>query len=102
MSSFNIDLAGHGAKPRDVSELPYKVNFSSLSAGSGENITVSLSGSGFLTSTELKGFIMQVELVECLASVLTIHQVSRHFPTLIRQLVITTVFIASNGDLMNF
>ena len=38
----------------------------------GENITITLSGSSFLTSTELKGFLMQVT---GFVSVLTIHQV---------------------------
>ena len=51
---------GHGSEPRDVGSLPYKVLLSSYRVSSGEKVTVSLTGSGFLTSTELKGFLMQV------------------------------------------
>ena len=53
---------GHGAEPRDAESVPYKVLLSSRRVSSGEKVTVSLSGSGFLTSTELKGFLMQASL----------------------------------------
>ena len=64
--SENIVPAGHGAKPRDVGDIPYRVTFSNLTAVSGDTITVTISGANFLTRTELKGFLLQV---------LTIHQV---------------------------
>lgn len=58
--TFNFLFPGHGSEPRNVSELPYKVQLSSQRVVSGEKVTVSLTGSGFLTSPELKGFLMQV------------------------------------------
>ena len=61
---------GHGSEPRDVGSLPYKVLLSSNRVSSGEKVTISLSGSGFLTSTELKGFLMQagVRIAWCVVS----------------------------------
>lgn len=45
---------------RDHKDLPYKVTIDDNN-GNGDNITIILSGAAFLTSTEFKGFIMQVE-----------------------------------------
>ena len=77
--TFNFLPSGHGSEPRDVSELPYKVQLSSQSVLSGEKVTVSLTGSGFLTSPELKGFLMQVcrsAVCRVRLAVLTIHHSS--------------------------
>ena len=71
--SLSFLSSGHGSEPRDVGELPYKVLLSSQRVFGGEKVTISLTGSGFLTSTELKGFLMQVCSVSCVVSVLTIH-----------------------------
>ena len=51
-----------------MGSLPYKVVLSSYRVSGGEKVTVSLTGSGFLTSTELKGFLMQASVtVSCVA-----------------------------------
>ena len=50
-------MLGHGYEPKDNDEIPYKLT---VSNGRDGNITVTISGAEFLTSTEFKGFIIQV------------------------------------------
>ena len=51
---------GHGLVGREHSELPYKLSLSDTSSG---NITITLTGDGFLTSKMFKGFVIQVRIV---------------------------------------
>ena len=47
----------------DSQSLPFKLNLSKTQISSdGDNITVTLIGTGFLTATEFRGFIIQVKL----------------------------------------
>ena len=48
---------GHGLGGRDHSDLPYKLT---LSETSEDDIAITLTGAGFLTSKQFKGFIIQV------------------------------------------
>ena len=74
LSSLDLLISppGHGAEPRDAVSVPYKVLLSSHRVSGGEKINVSLSGSGFLTSTELKGFLMQASVLCCVSECLTV------------------------------
>ena len=54
-------MLGHGYEPKDNDEIPYKLT---VSNGRDGNITVTISGAEFLTSTEFKGFIIQVTTVD--------------------------------------
>ena len=52
---------GHGVGASDSQSLPFKLNLSKTQISSdGDNITVTLIGTGFLTATEFRGFIIQV------------------------------------------
>ena len=48
---------GHGVGGGDHSDLPYKLT---LSEGDEDSIAISITGAGFLTSKQFKGFIIQV------------------------------------------
>ena len=48
---------GHGLDGRDHSDLPYKLT---LSETDEDRIAISITGAGFLTSKQFKGFIIQV------------------------------------------
>ena len=54
---------GHGLGGRDHSDLPYKLT---LSETSEDDIAITLTGAGFLTSKQFKGFIIQVSPKEAL------------------------------------
>ena len=51
-------VPGHGFEPKDHEEIPYKLT---VSSGRDGNITLTISGAEFLTTTEFKGFIIQVQ-----------------------------------------
>ena len=48
----------------DSQSLPFKLNLSKTKISSdGDNITVTLLGTGFLTAIEFRGFILQVMMI---------------------------------------
>ena len=53
-------VTGHGVGENDPQDNPFKVSVSSNRVSENESVTIKISGSGFLTSSELRGFIIQV------------------------------------------
>ena len=53
-------LPGHGGQPGDLGDAPYQLTVSHSSLVGGSNLSITLAGTGFLTSTMFKGFIVQV------------------------------------------
>ena len=57
---------GHGGQPGDDADSPYQLSVSQVPPSSlvaGSDLSITLAGTGFLTRTEFKGFIIQVSLV---------------------------------------